>query len=144
MVKLFPKVKPGSKELTRHVLFLFRVCILPTRMLISSQVWHYSIQSSTNPLSAPIKSNACNLSLNGSASESHHGSNVDPGNNATLPGKARNMEPDIRISEKEGTASLMRLEAPTLTLQNQFARREAALNKFRLKRKERCYEKRVI
>ncbi|XP_054786245.1 two-component response regulator-like APRR7 isoform X2 [Prosopis cineraria] len=116
-------------------------------------------ESSTNPLmsSAPVKSNnndAANLSLNGSASGSHHGSNMDMGNNnnnaTLLHGRsAGNMEHDHDnnriISEKEGTISLMRFDqtAPNVTIQNRFERREAALNKFRQKRKERCFEKRV-
>lgn len=101
-------------------------------------------ENSTNPLSSEIKTDAANQSINGSSFGSHHGSNiVHVGNNATLLGRAGNSENDNRKSEKEVTTSGLRFEAPNAAMENQFSQREAALNKFRQKRKERCFEKKV-
>ncbi|KAF8396651.1 hypothetical protein HHK36_018275 [Tetracentron sinense] len=96
---------------------------------------------SSNVLSGPIEGNAGNYSLNGSASGSNHGSNGQNGSSTAVNAGGMNMESDNGVAGENGadgsSGSGSRVD------QNRFAQREAALTKFRQKRKERCFEKKV-
>ncbi|XP_010554561.1 PREDICTED: two-component response regulator-like APRR3 [Tarenaya hassleriana] len=80
-----------------------------------------------------------NHSVNGSGSGSHHGSNGQKGCSIGLNPKGRNMETDNTIDER----SRGNHEIGDGQRQNRVSHREAALNKFRQKRKERCFEKKI-
>ncbi|GMJ09529.1 pseudo-response regulator 7 [Hibiscus trionum] len=91
---------------------------------------------SSNMSSAPhVDANA----LNGSASESNHGSNGQNGNITSLSCRGLNVESENVVPLLGGLG----FGGGTGAIQNRFAQREAALNKFRQKRKERCFEKKV-
>ncbi|XP_028799433.1 two-component response regulator-like APRR7 isoform X2 [Neltuma alba] len=112
--------------------------------MVTPKLLNQNSQQSLQIKTAAMPSLNESSTRNGSASKSHHGSNVDPGNNvAGKLGNFQEHDDNNRIAEKEDTTSLIRLEAPNITIQNRFAQREVALNKFRQKRKERCFEKRV-
>lgn len=93
------------------------------------------------------EANAANCSLNGSASGSNHGSNLQNGNSAVVNAELMNMVSDNGAATKDGvdngSGSGSGSGSRVGVDQNRSAQREAALNKFRLKRKERCFEKRV-
>ncbi|KAF2295861.1 hypothetical protein GH714_034655 [Hevea brasiliensis] len=90
---------------------------------------------SSNMLSRAIDGNVGNYSLNGSASGSEHGSSI-----ALNPTEAN-------IERNNGVAGKLRAGCGIRSIitidQNRSAQREAALNKFRQKRKERCFDKKV-
>ncbi|CAN1135426.1 Two-component response regulator-like APRR7 [Linum perenne] len=118
-------------------------------------------RGSSNGPGGPFEGNACNCSINGSASGSNHGSNHGSnGNNGSSPAVhagATNMESDNGVAGKSGSGgadasgtgggngsdngsgsgSGDKLD-PDRLLQ-----REAALAKFRQKRKDRCFRKKV-
>lgn len=100
---------------------------------------------SSNVLNAPVEGNARNQSLNGSASGSNHGSNGQNGSTTAVNAQGTNMESDDGIAGKGGAGggSGSGSGSRSGVDQNQSAQREAALNKFRQKRKERCFEKKV-
>lgn len=100
---------------------------------------------SSNVLNAPVEGYACNHSLNGSASGSNHGSNGQNGSTTAVNAQGTNMESDDGIAGKGGAGggSGSGSGSRSGVDQNQYAQREAALNKFRQKRKERCFEKKV-
>lgn len=104
--------------------------------------------SSSNGCRVPTEANAANCSVNGSASGSNHGSN---GSSAVVNAQGTN-----KVNGNSGTAtkdgadngsgsgSGSGIGSGVGLDQNRSAQREAALNKFRLKRKERCFDKKVI
>ncbi|KAH1039019.1 hypothetical protein J1N35_040762 [Gossypium stocksii] len=99
---------------------------------------------SSNMSSAPhVEANAGNHSSNGSAPESNHGSNGQSGNITALNSRGLNLESENGLLGKGGTVGGIGFGGSNGADQNRFARREAALNKFRQKRKERCFEKKV-
>ena len=85
---------------------------------------------SSNMLSTPTEGNAGNYILNGSAS----GSNGQNGSSIALSGAVEKGETPGPGDESGSRSGVGR---------NRFALREAALSKFRQKRKERCFEKKV-
>ncbi|KAJ6986980.1 two-component response regulator-like PRR37 isoform X5 [Populus alba x Populus x berolinensis] len=89
---------------------------------------------SSNMLSTPTEGNAGNYSLNGSASGSDHWSNGQNGSSIALSGAVEKGETPGPGDESGSRSGVGR---------NRFALREAALSKFRQKRKERCFEKKV-
>ncbi|KAK6929250.1 CCT domain [Dillenia turbinata] len=91
---------------------------------------------SSNILSTGIEGNAGCYSLNGSNSGSNHGSNGQNCNAAVNAGP--NMENDNLAAVKDGPSG-----GRSGVDQSCFSQREAGLNKFRQKRKERCFEKKV-
>lgn len=94
--------------------------------------------------SAPhVEANAGNHSSNGSAPESNHGSNGQNGNVTALNSRGSNLESENGLLGKGGTVGGIGFGGSNGADQNRFAQREAALNKFRQKRKERCFEKKV-
>lgn len=92
----------------------------------------------------PIEGNGGNYSLNGSVSGSNHGSNGHNGSNTALNIGGMNMESDNGGAEKNRTAGGSGSGSGSGVDQNRFAQRVAALTKFRQKRKERCFEKKVL
>ncbi|GLJ06862.1 hypothetical protein SUGI_0050560 [Cryptomeria japonica] len=84
-----------------------------------------------------------NGSVNGSASGSNNGSNGQNGHSngqssaAVTPGTNGESDTGIGVKSSIGSGSGSGVD------QNRSAQREAALNKFRQKRKERCFEKKV-
>lgn len=98
---------------------------------------------SSNLLSASLEGNAGSHSLNGSASGSNHGSNGQNGSTATLNASGTNMESDNGIAGKGEASGIIGFTSGSGIDPDRVALREAALNKFRQKRKERCFEKKV-
>ncbi|KAF3954250.1 hypothetical protein CMV_020388 [Castanea mollissima] len=98
---------------------------------------------SSNLLSASLEGNAGSHSLNGSASGSNHGSNGQNGSTATLNASGTNMESDNGIAGKGEASGIIGFTSRSGIDPDRVALREAALNKFRQKRKERCFEKKV-
>ena len=100
---------------------------------------------SSNVLNVPVEGHAYNHSFNGSATGSNHGSNGQNGCTTAANAQGTNMESDDGIAGKGGAGggSVSGSGSRNGVDQNQSAQREAALNKFRQKRKERCFEKKV-
>lgn len=94
---------------------------------------------SSNNCSGLTEANVANCSLNGSASGSNHGSNFINGSSAVANAEGTNVVNDSELAAKDigdnGSGSGVD--------QSRSAQREAALNKFRQKRKERCFDKKV-
>ncbi|KAL5733383.1 hypothetical protein ACOSP7_032723 [Xanthoceras sorbifolium] len=95
---------------------------------------------SSNVLSVAIEGNAGNHSLNGSTSGSNHGSNGQNGSSIAL---TADIDSDNGVIMKGGDGDGIGYGSRSGVDQNRFAQREAALHKFRQKRKERCFEKKV-
>lgn len=92
--------------------------------------------------------NAPHLSLNGSRSGSNHGSNGQNGSSTAAKGGGVNMDSDNGIAGKSGIYGASGSGSGgggsgDGVDQNHSTHREAALNKFRQKRKERNFEKKV-
>lgn len=100
---------------------------------------------SSNAMNVPVEGHAYNHSLNGSASGSNHGSNGQYGSTTAVNAQGTTMESDDGIAGKGGLCggSGSGSGSRNGVDQNQYAQREAALKKFRQKRKERCFEKKV-
>uniref|UniRef100_A0A6N2LR94 Uncharacterized protein n=1 Tax=Salix viminalis TaxID=40686 RepID=A0A6N2LR94_SALVM len=99
---------------------------------------------SSNMLSTPMEGNAGNYSLNGSASGSDHGSNGQNGSCIVLNPMGIKMESNSRAVDKGETPGPCDESGSGSGVgRNRLTLREAALSKFRQKRKERCFEKKV-
>lgn len=102
---------------------------------------------SSNASDSPMEGHAANYSVNGSNSGSNNGSNTQNGS-SSVPNIARpNMESGTidKIEAGGGHGSGSRPSGTGNDIcQNQLSQREAALNKFRQKRKERNFGKKVI
>ncbi|EOY18477.1 Pseudo response regulator, putative isoform 4 [Theobroma cacao] len=99
---------------------------------------------SSNLSSLPhVEGNAANHSLTRSASGSNHGSNGQNGSSTVLNTRGMNLESENGVPGKGGAGGGIGSGGRNVVDQNRFAQREAALNKFRQKRKERCFEKKV-
>ncbi|KAH1220482.1 Two-component response regulator-like PRR37 [Glycine max] len=98
---------------------------------------------SSNAFGGPAESNAANYGVDGNAVESDHGSNngQDGSNNLTI--RTINVENGNVAAGSIGIGGIDRKSIGNGTDEVRLALREAALTKFRLKRKERCFEKRV-
>ncbi|XP_057483495.1 two-component response regulator-like APRR3 isoform X2 [Actinidia eriantha] len=86
---------------------------------------------STNMLGGSVEGNAGMCSVNGSASGSNYGRDGKNGSGNALHAEVKKMESDSGAAGKNGAD------------EDRLALREAALTKFRQKRKERCFEKQV-
>ncbi|XVF76531.1 hypothetical protein PTKIN_Ptkin13bG0273200 [Pterospermum kingtungense] len=91
---------------------------------------------SSNVLGAPVEGNAGNYSVNGSASGSNHGS-YGPNGNRT------NIESDNGIAGKSRSGDASGSGSGSKADQSKSSHREAALTKYRQKRKDRCFQKKV-
>ncbi|GMI96474.1 pseudo-response regulator 7 [Hibiscus trionum] len=100
---------------------------------------------SSNMLGRLVEGNAGNYSINGSASGSNHGSNGPNGSSNAVNTVRMNMESDNRIAGKSGSGDVSGSGSGSGSKadQSKSAHREAALTKFRQKRKERCFQKKV-
>lgn len=98
---------------------------------------------SSNVFGGPVESHAGNYSVNGSASGSNHGSNGQNGSSTALNAGLTNVESDNGVIGNSGGDGISRRNSGIGVDENRVAQREAALTKFRQKRKERCFEKRV-
>lgn len=96
----------------------------------------------SNAFEFPIESQDGNYSQNGSASESNHGSNGQNGSYTAVNAGVTNVESDNGAAGNSGTGDISRGNSSRVD-ENRIAHREAALTKFRQKRKERCFEKKV-
>lgn len=94
---------------------------------------------SSNVRSGPVEGNHGNYSVNRSASGSNHGSNGQNGSNIG----GTNMESDHGVAGKSGSGDASGNQSGNRVDENKSAQREAALTKFRLKRNERCFRKKV-
>lgn len=94
---------------------------------------------SSNVRSGPVEGNHANYSVNRSASGSNHGSNGQNGSNIG----GTNMESVHGIAGKSGSGDASGNQSGNRVDENKSAQREAALTKFRLKRNERCFRKKV-
>ncbi|XP_059660661.1 two-component response regulator-like PRR37 [Cornus florida] len=94
---------------------------------------------SSNMLGEPIEDAAGNYSVNGSASGSNHGSN---GQNRSSNAGATNIEIDNGVAGDSGVVGISGSGGNGAD-EDRHAQRAAALTKFRQKRKERCFEKKV-
>ncbi|PSR93046.1 Two-component response regulator-like [Actinidia chinensis var. chinensis] len=98
----------------------------------------------SNSSSMPIEGNAANYSsLNGSTSGGNNGSNGENGCGTAVLPEGANVSNDNGLDGKCGAAAAGGSGSGSGVDQNRYAQREAALNKFRLKRKDRCFEKKV-
>ncbi|OMO91401.1 hypothetical protein COLO4_18397 [Corchorus olitorius] len=92
---------------------------------------------SSNVFAGPSDCNVINCSVNGSGSGSNYGSNGPNGSSTGL-------DADQAIIESEnGAAGAISGRSSSGADEDRAAQRVAALTKFRQKRKERCFEKRV-
>ncbi|KAH9703400.1 Two-component response regulator-like PRR37 [Citrus sinensis] len=112
-------------------------------MLLKKMAAKAPNNGSSNIVSAPIEGNAGNHSLNGSTSGSNHGSNGQSGSCTALNAEVENVESDNGVPMKGKPAGGVGYGSTSGVIKNRFAQREAALNKFRQKRKQRCFEKKV-
>ncbi|KAE8720344.1 Two-component response regulator-like APRR7 [Hibiscus syriacus] len=96
---------------------------------------------SSNVLGGPVEGNGANYSVNGSGSGSNHGSNVPNGSSIAVNTIGTNMESANGIAGKSGSGDSS--GSGSKAEQSKSAHREAALTKFRQKRKERCFRKKV-
>ncbi|XP_034572524.1 two-component response regulator-like PRR73 isoform X2 [Setaria viridis] len=98
---------------------------------------------SSNVFDPPVEGHAANYSVNGAVSGGHNGSNGQNGSSAA-PNIARpNMESVNGTMSKNVAGGGSGSGSGNGTYQNRFPQREAALNKFRLKRKDRNFGKKV-
>ncbi|CAM8949459.1 unnamed protein product [Rhodiola kirilowii] len=100
---------------------------------------------SSNAIDRPIKLYPGNYSMNGSGSGSNHGSNGQNGSSALTPPDAgtTNLKSDIDMPVNNASGDSKGKTGMSGSDEERFAHREAALTKFRQKRKERCFEKKV-
>ncbi|XP_027345162.1 two-component response regulator-like APRR3 isoform X2 [Abrus precatorius] len=97
---------------------------------------------SSNAFGGPAESNAANYGMDGNAVESDHGSNGQDGSN-TLTIRTINVGNGNVTAGSIGVGGIERKIIGNGADEGRLALREAALTKFRQKRKERCFEKRV-
>ncbi|KAK2434015.1 two-component response regulator PRR3B [Trifolium repens] len=98
---------------------------------------------SSNVFGGPEEGNAAaNYGLDGSTAESDHGSNGQGGSN-TLTVKMTNVENGDAAPGSFGVGGIDKINIGSVSYEERIALREAALTKFRQKRKERCFEKKV-
>ncbi|KAH9671925.1 Two-component response regulator-like APRR7 [Citrus sinensis] len=100
---------------------------------------------SSNMLGGFVEGNAGNYSVNGSASGSNHGSNGQNGSSTAVNAGGMNVESDNGIAGKSGSggASGSGSGSGNRIDKNKFADREAAVTKYRQKKTERCFRKKV-
>ncbi|KAK3023917.1 hypothetical protein RJ639_043460 [Escallonia herrerae] len=103
----------------------------------------------SNVLTAPTEGNTPNYSLNGSASGSNNRSNGENGSSGQNGSSTAAIAEGTNMASVNGVAGICGPEdgsgsgSRSGVDQNRSAHREAALNKFRQKRKDRCFEKKV-
>lgn len=98
---------------------------------------------SSNAFEGSMEENVVNYSVNGSVSGSNHGSNGQNRSGTVLNTEQQNMESDNMAGGNCGVGVISRKSSGSGADEDRVTQREAALIKFRQKRKERCFEKRV-
>ncbi|XP_057999198.1 two-component response regulator-like PRR37 isoform X2 [Hevea brasiliensis] len=98
---------------------------------------------SSNVVGGKIKGNAGNYGMNGSVSGSNRGSTGQNGSSTVLNNVLTNIESANREAGNSGAGGTSGRISANVVDEDRIAQREAALSKFRQKRKERCFEKRV-
>ncbi|KOM50750.1 hypothetical protein LR48_Vigan08g157700 [Vigna angularis] len=100
---------------------------------------------SSNAFGGPAESNAANYTIDGNAGESDHGSNGhgSNGQDGTMTMRTVNVENGNVAVGSIGVGGIDRKTIGNGADEGRLSLREAALTKFRQKRKERCFEKRV-
>ncbi|KAK9186039.1 hypothetical protein WN943_026400 [Citrus x changshan-huyou] len=98
---------------------------------------------SSNVFESTNEGNAGNYSVNGSASGSNHGSNGQNGSSTALNAGVTNLDSDNGAAGNSGVGGITERISGNVVDEVWVAQREAALTKFRQKRKERCFGKRV-
>ncbi|XP_038988978.1 two-component response regulator-like PRR37 isoform X2 [Phoenix dactylifera] len=100
---------------------------------------------SSNMFAGPVEGNAANYSLNGSNSGSNHGSNGQNGSSTAVNAVGMNMEVANGFADKSraGGGNWSGSRSGSGVDQSRFVQREAALKKFRQKRKARNFGKKV-
>lgn len=100
---------------------------------------------SSNMFNGPTEANVANYSINRSISGNHHGSNLQNGSSTMNPERTNMESENGLVGKKEsggcngsGSGSSSGMD------ENRFTQRVAALTKFRQKRKQRCFQKKVI
>lgn len=105
----------------------------------SSNVYNEATEGNNN--------NTVNYSVNGSVSGSGHGSNGPYGSSNGMNAGGMNMGSDNGAGKSgsgDGSGSGSGSGSGIVADENKISQREAALTKFRQKRKERCFRKKVI
>ncbi|KAL3628562.1 receiver domain [Castilleja foliolosa] len=135
---------PSAFKLVKNDL---RFSLLPNGMQPSSNLVDAPHSGLTNVLGGPANdnnNNTGNCSLNRSASGSNHGSNGQNGNSIAVNdvgnknNNNNNAESDVgKSGSGDASGSGSKVD------ETKFAQRRAALIKFRQKRKERCFKKKV-
>ncbi|XP_019412765.1 PREDICTED: two-component response regulator-like PRR37 isoform X5 [Lupinus angustifolius] len=97
---------------------------------------------SSNVLGGPSESNSANFDMNGNAIETDHGRNRQDGSSNTLAIRAINVE-NGNVTAGIGVGGIDGRNIGNGVDEGRIALREAALTKFRQKRKERCFDKKV-
>ncbi|CAA7406286.1 unnamed protein product [Spirodela intermedia] len=112
--------------------------------LPSEQVAAVPPCGSSNMFNGPTETNVGNYSINVSISGSQHGSNAQNGSSTMNPERTNMESENVLIGKKEaggcngsGSGSGSGMD------ENRFAQRVAALTKFRQKRNQRCFQKKV-
>lgn len=99
---------------------------------------------SSNVLGGPVEGNTGNYSINGSASGSNHASNGQNGSSTAINVGGTNIESDNGIAGKSGSGDASGSGSRNRIDDKKSAQRAAALTKFRQKKKERCFRKKVL
>ncbi|KAK3016658.1 hypothetical protein RJ639_006753 [Escallonia herrerae] len=109
-----------------------------SKMELSKDAPHWG---SSNVLAVPV--NPENNSFNRSASGSKHGSNGQNGGNTAVNAGGPNAKSDNGLAGKNEHRDVGGSGSGSQLVQNKFSERESALTKFRQKRKDRCFGKKV-
>ncbi|CAN7069938.1 hypothetical protein IGI04_042078 [Brassica rapa subsp. trilocularis] len=145
-----PKVSPAGSSSAKRSLFQPLPCDhhhsshnlvhVPERKLPpqygSSNVYNETIEGNNN------NNNTVNYSVNGSGSGSGHGSNDPYGSSNGMNAGGVNMGSENGAG-KSGSGDGSGSGSGNVADENKISQREAALTKFRQKRKERCFRKKV-
>lgn len=103
----------------------------------------YAHCGSSDVLVGPGDGNPGKSSLNRSASGSNYGSNGQNGSSTAINDGGTNGEGNMGIGQRSGSDKIRGSGYGNRIDQDKLAQREAALSKFRKKRKERCLKKKV-
>ncbi|KAK7267590.1 hypothetical protein RIF29_20268 [Crotalaria pallida] len=98
---------------------------------------------SSNMAEVLVEANVGNYSVNRSASGSNNGSNGQNGSSTVVNVGGTNIESNNGLAGNSGSGDASRSGSASRVDQNKTSQREAALTKFREKRKERCFQKKV-
>lgn len=99
---------------------------------------------SLNVFVAPIEGDGGNYNLNKSGSGSKHGSTGQNGSSTVVHAGGTNTESDVLLTGKSGSGDVSGTGSRSRKDQNKFEHREAALTKFRQKKKDRQLGNKVI